>query len=63
MKLKRYWRGHFDEAFFVSAAECGVQSIKFDSGRGHIVHVGLLPALSFTFAAPTTGGEHKRSGM
>lgn len=44
----------FDEAFFTSAAECGVRSFKFDSSR-HFIRIPLLPALAFGLAEPTGG--------
>ncbi|KAH7695460.1 hypothetical protein AAVH_37481, partial [Aphelenchoides avenae] len=54
----------FKEAFFISAAECGVRSITFESiPRAGLIGVTLVSALSFGFANPTTGGDRNISGV
>lgn len=51
------WSDWFHERFFISSAECGVRSIKFQSPRHSIIGMGVVPALSFAFTEPTTGGD------
>ncbi|KAH7725613.1 hypothetical protein AAVH_06793 [Aphelenchoides avenae] len=51
------WSHFSDEAFFISAAKRGVRSIKFASPNGSAIGVGVLPAISFGLAEPTSGGD------
>ncbi|KAH7687859.1 hypothetical protein AAVH_40588, partial [Aphelenchoides avenae] len=51
------WASAFDEAFFISAAKCGVRSIDFDTGSQYRVDINISSALSFGFDEPTAGGE------
>lgn len=73
--VKHYWSWPcFTETFFVSAAERGVQSMKFEtadkyatwgstSWGGYFTGTDVLGALSFGFAEPTTGGDRSMSMM
>ncbi|KAH7725612.1 hypothetical protein AAVH_06792 [Aphelenchoides avenae] len=51
------WSHFSDVAFFKSAVKCGVRSIKFAGSNGSAIRVGVLPAISFGLAEPTSGGD------
>ncbi|KAH7725611.1 hypothetical protein AAVH_06791 [Aphelenchoides avenae] len=64
----------FSDTFFISAAESGVRSMKFDPDGeyaswgwsfcdGYFTGIDVLGALSFGFAEPTTGGDRSISKM
>lgn len=52
---------HFDEDFFDRLARSGVRSFEFDADLG--VELLAKTALTFGFAAPTTGGERRIAGI
>ncbi|KAH7713016.1 hypothetical protein AAVH_19625 [Aphelenchoides avenae] len=57
------WENSFYEAFFLSAAECGVRSIEFKSDSRFTTGIGLLPALSFGFSELAAGGDRSITGV